>query len=119
MTPAESSDQVRGRVLAGLAFVAALVATASVLLDRVTVASGEALGHLGFGFPMTWLVQDQSALSPPYPTDLSPASPWENPTSVAIGPLVVDALVAYVLLVGGWLISHPVLRHLRTSHGSH
>lgn len=68
-----------------------------------------------FGYPLDWLAQNQTTLDPPFPARLSPASPWENPTSVAFGPLLVDVLVVYVVLVVGWLVGRSALRAIRSS----
>jgi hypothetical protein len=58
-----------------------------------------------FGYPFDWLAQDQTTLNAPFPATLSPASPWENPTTVAFGPLLLDALVVYLVLLGGWSVA--------------
>ena len=36
-----------------------------------------------------------------------------NPTSVELGPLMVDVLVVYVVLVIGWFVARIVVRRFR------
>ena len=99
--------------LAGLALVSALVASVVALFDHVTVANLDGLSRVAFGYPLKWLTQDQSALDPPFPARTSPASPWENPTSVEVGPLIVDVLVVYAVLVTGWFVARIVIGRFR------
>jgi hypothetical protein len=102
-------------VLAALALVAAPVAFLAALIDRTTVTSHEALGRVMFGYPLDWLAQNQTAMDPPFPATLSPASPWENPTSFALGPLIVDVLVVYAVLLVIWLVGRSVPRWIRAA----
>src|SRR4051794_10114898 len=90
----------RGRPHAGwapvlLAVVAVATTFALALVDHVTISRRSGLGQVGFGIPFAWLTQDQSALDQPFPLDASFDSPWEHPTSVAVVPLVLDALVLH------------------------
>ncbi len=101
--------------LAGLALVAVLVALVAALNDFATVTGREALGRVMFGYPLNWLAQNQTTLDPPFPATVSPASPWENPTSVAFGPLLVDVLAVYGLLLVGWFVGRSAFRDVRTS----
>jgi hypothetical protein len=59
------------------------------------------------------LAQDRTASDPSFPAELAPASPWENPTHVAMGPLLVDVLVVYVVLLMGWYVGRSILRVIR------
>ena len=102
-------------MLAGLALVATLVAFIAALVDRPTVTAHGALGRVTFGYPLGWLAQDQTALDPSLPARLSPTSPWENPTSVTFGPLLVDVLVIYAVLLVVWLVGRWLLRRTRTA----
>lgn len=47
------------------------------------------------GWPLAWVTQDQSALSPPAgaPAPRGLLSPWEHPTRVHGGHLVLDVVV--------------------------
>jgi hypothetical protein len=71
-----------------------------------------------FGYPLDWLVQDQSRLDPSFPETIPSGSPWENPTSVAIWPLVIDVLVAYVGLLLALFLGRMVLRRIRSPRRS-
>jgi hypothetical protein len=51
----------------------------------------------------------------PVPVRLSPASPWENPTGVTLGALVMDVPLAYVVLLVGWFVGRSPLRGTRHS----
>ena len=82
----------------------------AALLDRVTVTAEDSLGKVMFGFPLDWLAQDRSASRPPLPAAMAPTSPWENPTSVELGPLLADVLVIYAVLVAGWFIARTLVR---------
>jgi len=109
-----------GRVtLLGLAPVAALITLVAVFFEHVTVKRQEDLGRVTFGFPLDWLVQDQSTRSPPFPWEASVASPWEHPTHVAFVPLVADLLFAYAVLLAavffGWLVFRSVIGVVRRS----
>lgn len=107
---------LRGRAaVVGLGLLAVLVAVGAALIDRATVKNQEELGRVAFGYPLRWLAQNQTNLDPSFPANLSPASPWENPTSVAFGPLCGDVLVVYVLLLVGWFAGRSVLRSVRAS----
>ena len=76
-----------------------------------------AVGWCGwtFGYPFDWLAQNRTASDPPFPATLSPASPWENPTSVALGRLLVDVLVVYAVLVVGWFVGRSAMRRIRAA----
>jgi hypothetical protein len=66
-----------------------------------------------FGYPLGWLAQDQSRYDQPFPWNTSFTSPWENPTSVELGPLMIDVLVVYAVLVVGWFVARIVVRRFR------
>ena len=99
---------------------------AAVFLGLVAVAVAIGLGCAGVGrepsgsvvrsgWPLAWATQDQSALSPPGGVSSSGRllSPWEHPTRVDGGSLVVD-----VVVIGGGLLGiagvGTVLRRRRT-----
>ena len=42
--------------------------------------------------------QDQSSYGPPLLTHLGLSSPWENPTSVSLGAVLVDVLVVFAVV---------------------
>lgn len=97
------------------ALVAVLVAVVAAFVDRATVTAQGAMGRAMFGYPLNWLAQNQTSADPPFPATLSPGSPWENPTSVALGPLVLDVLIVYVVLLVGWFVGRFAHRGIRTS----
>lgn len=92
------------RVALWLAPLAGFIAVVPLFMEDVTVRRHEDLKHVMFGFPLDWLAQDQSALSPPFPHEMSFGSPLENPTNVAFGPLIADLLIVYVVLLAVVLI---------------
>jgi hypothetical protein len=101
--------------LAGLALVAALVAVMAALVDRATVTGQGALGQVAFGYPRGWLYQNRTGLDPSFPAQVRAASPWENPTRVAPGPLIGDVLIVYAVLLVGWFAGRSVLRRIRAA----
>jgi hypothetical protein len=111
--PSVSTKWLDVVALSGLALVAALATFIAALFDHVTVAAQDGLSRVVFGYPLGWLAQDQSGHSPPFPANTSFISPWENPTSVELGPLMVDVLVVYAILVGGWFFARMVVRRFR------
>ena len=91
----------------GALAVAVLFVVVSPLLDEDSVASQHDQASVDLGLPMPWLHQDQSAYDPPLPTQLGPASPWEDPTSISLGTFLVDVAVVFfaVALVLGLLVA--------------
>jgi hypothetical protein len=121
MSLAETTEHspVRGASLRALtAAVLALSAVgltlATALFDHDTIASRSGLARVTFGLPLDWLVQDQSSLDPPFPWNATFISPWEYPVSVALFPLVFDALAVYVVLLAGLF----AVRFTRSRHSS-
>ena len=105
MTTTQESTAIRGsqhrwRAFAAFGiFVASLFSLAVVLVtamrDQVLVSSRADLASVDLGWPIVWVHQDLSAHDPPLPAQLGFDSPWENPTSVSWGALVVDVLVVF------------------------
>jgi hypothetical protein len=85
-------------------FVVAVVAWS----DCSVVSNRGELAAVGFGYPYNWLIQDQSALSPPLPHGLSAGSIHESPTSIAWGAFAIDLALAYVFLLGALLVARKV-----------
>lgn len=85
-----------------IAVLAALVVTLVVPLGQTTVAHSRAeLGHVGFGYPLPWMHQDQRMYpgAETYPTSAEWTSPLEVPTSVEPGRFFADwAIVGSALL---------------------
>ncbi len=94
----------RPRVGAAWAAIAALdlaVVALLVLVDRVEVTTATGLGHVVFGAPLSWVMQDQAG-DPSFPYVASLGSPWEDPSTIAWLPLVVDLVVVGLVLAGVW-----------------
>ena len=83
-------------VVAGAAILVFVLAA----VDRAHVASHYALSNVAFGMPLNWLNQNQASLDPPLPHSARLLSPWEYPTDLSLGLLVIDLLVVLALLVG-------------------
>jgi hypothetical protein len=92
--------------------LAAIIGTTFFHADHATTRSDTR--HLSYGFPLTWVTQDQSTFvqQPDLPASTTLGSPWHNPTSTSVGRLMEDFLIlgavpatGWGLLVsGGWLI---------------
>ena len=94
----------RSRVGFPSAVIAALdllVIALLVLADKVEVQTGQGLGHVAFGMPLSWVTQDQT-LDPSLPYGAGFASPWENPTTNEGLPLVLDVVIVGLVLAGVW-----------------
>ncbi len=66
---------------AALGIVISLVVVLALpLVDRARVQSQTELSDVRLGLPISWLVQDQSALDPEFPRRVGLASPLEHPT---------------------------------------
>ena len=104
-TTEESTATVRGsqhrwRAFAAfgtfLAFLFSLtVVLVTAMRDQVLVSSRADLASVDLGWPIVWVHQDMSAHDPPLPARLGFDSPWENPTNVSWGALVLDVLVVF------------------------
>ena len=95
------------------------VVLVTALTDRILVTSKADLRSVEFGWPLGWVHQDQSAYDPPFPTHLGLSSPWENPTSVSLGAVLVDVLfvfaVSAVVLLAAVLMVTRVRRRVGAS----
>jgi hypothetical protein len=80
-----------------LALVALLL-----FLDKVKVQSQQELARVGLGMPLNWVTQNQG-IDPPLPWRTSFMSPWENPTTIAWLPLVVNVVIVGLLMTGVWV----------------
>lgn len=92
------------------------VVLVTALTHQVLVSSRADLRSVEFGWPLVWVQQDQSSYDPPFPTQLSLSSPWENPTSVSLGAVLADVLfvfaVSAVVLLAAVLMVTRVRRRL-------
>ena len=84
-------------VVSGLsAFLTVLILTST---ESERVDTEAELARVDFGRPLVWVTQDQSALDPPFPYDVVPTSPQENPTDVQAAPLVANVLIFWTPLL--------------------
>ena len=90
---------------------AAILVLVLAAVDRAHVASHDALSTVPFGLPLNWLNQNQGALDPPLPHSARLLSPWEYPTDLSLGLLVIDLIVVLALLVG----SRFLIRSIRAA----
>jgi hypothetical protein len=87
-----------------LVLIAVGITLATALIDHDTTASRSGLARVTFGLPLDWLVQDQSSLDPPFPWNATFISPWENPVSVALFPVVFGGIAVYAVLLAGLFV---------------
>jgi hypothetical protein len=100
-----------GSLGVALLALAALAVVCLVAVRRSTlVPDASGLRHVGFGWPLPWLFQDQRQLDPAYPFHATFGSPWRSPVSVHLAALAADVLVVLVPL----LLAALVIRRLRT-----
>lgn len=113
--PVTASGKRRRSVVPELLALAAVAITlSSALLGHVTALGRSGLAEVRFGLPLAWLTQDQSALDPPFPWSATPVSPWDPPASIAVLPLVFDALAVYAVLLGGLVLVRVMRRRGHT-----
>ena len=104
-------------------FAAALLATSllAVLLltgvDTARISAPSDSAHVELGLPLPWVVQDQTALDPAYPTDLGLASPWEHPTDISPPLLAVDVLLTALALLVLLAAARAAVRRSRSRGG--
>ena len=51
------------------------------------------------GWPLPWLHQDQSGYAWLFPSYLGLASPLENPTTMSLGPFLMDVLIVFAVVM--------------------
>jgi hypothetical protein len=91
----------------GLGLVAAL---AGGMLDRETIGSRRALHHVTLGYPFQWLSQDQTWLSPSFPTRLGVDNPRQSPTHLDRSSFAVDALLWLLVLLAAFIVIRALVR---------
>jgi hypothetical protein len=99
--------------------ISSVVLFAVALIDRTSVQSRTELQDVRFGLPLSWLVQDQSALDPPeFPRSVGLASPLENETHI-LWPEFFISLGLLSLLVGAaFLLVTRRITVVSTSHSA-
>lgn len=100
--------------------IAFVVQVVLVLLTRVRLAGPADAVAVQFGLPLGWVVQDQTKLDPPYPWTARFQSPWEHPTDVLAGPMLINyaliVLAVYALAVIAFrMAKNP---HKRDAHAT-
>ena len=63
------------------------------------VINEKSLTEMSFGFPFSFIVQDQSGYSPSFPHNMTMASLWENPIFIDITSLFASLLTVYIIIV--------------------
>lgn len=99
-----AEPRIRPRVALVAAAIGALdVALVALLLflDRVQVQSRQELARVELGLPLNWVTQNQRT-DPPLPWRTGLLSPWENATTTAWLPLVLNVAIVGLLLTGVW-----------------
>jgi hypothetical protein len=97
-------------VVAGFVGLGLLAAFAGGMLDRETVGSRSVLRHVTLGYPYHWISQDQSWMSPPFPTRLGVDNPMDSPTHLDQWSFAVDALLWMLVLLAGFIVIRAVVR---------
>lgn len=65
---------------------------------------------VSFGWPSKFVIQDQSRLpigipdGPAFPYDANILSPWEYPTSILFGVLLVDLVLWTLISIGAYVL---------------
>jgi hypothetical protein len=95
---------------AGFVGLGLVAAVAGGMLDRETVGSRSGLRHITLGYPFHWITQDQTWLSPAFPTRLGVDNPRQSPTHLDRSSFAVDALVWLLVLLVAFLVIRAVVR---------
>ena len=83
-----------------IAFVAVWVVVAN---QKVEVFNKDDLRALSCGWPLEFVVNDQSRLDPPFPWKISClGSPLDNPFKFYWPQFIIDVLIFYALIVFLW-----------------
>ncbi|MCW2796704.1 hypothetical protein [Nocardioides sp.] len=90
--------------------VAGSIVVLSPLWQAVQVSRSGQLRALTYGWPFGWLTQDQSAMNPRLPVEVSVISPWEHPVDVGWVTLMLDLAVLWVPLVLAGFVADRALR---------
>ena len=69
-----------------------IAAVSSIFWTNDTAYSKQDLASMHFGFPLDFLVADQSRYDPPYPYTMKYCGPWTCPATTAWIPLAVNVL---------------------------
>lgn len=87
-----------------LAFIAGAAAVAvlmiSPLVTRPEAQSASDLSSMEFGWPFSYVIQDQSSLDPPFPHAASLHLPQDYPTGIDVPRLLLSSLALLVPAAG-------------------
>ena len=103
-------------MLAALA-ISAVVVLGSPFLRPATVADRAGQRDVAWGSPVAWVHQDQTSLSPSLPTHTGLLSPWQHPTTVSVGGLLVDLVVFLAVAFAALALLLLVVRRGRATPG--
>jgi hypothetical protein len=96
-------------LLGFISFVIALgVVLGTAFFHGDRVSSRAEVTHLEYGFPISWITQDQSTfVQPPYPsTTIGVGSPWHNPTGFSLGAFLLDIVIVGAAPFGlSWVVA--------------
>jgi hypothetical protein len=95
---------------AGFVGLGLVAAVAGGMLDRETIGSHHALRHITLGYPFHWISQDQSWMSPTFPTRLGVDNPMNSPTHLDRSAFAVDALLWLLVLLVAFLVIRALVR---------
>jgi len=65
----------------------------SPFMTTETVHNYDELKEVSFGFPIPFVIQDQSHYDPPFPYDMSFSSPWETSTTIDLGAFILSIFI--------------------------
>lgn len=103
--------------------VALVFSTTAVIFiamkDRVLVRTEADLSRVEFGWPFAWLQQDQSGYGLALPPNRGVTSPLDNPTSLSLGPFLVDVLIVFAVVMAVVLPVALVIASVRRRLGIH
>jgi hypothetical protein len=113
-------------LLGFISFVVALgVVLGSAFFHGDHVGSRSDVRHLQYGFPISWITQDQSTFvqPPSRPTTIGFGSPWHNPTGFSSSDFLLDMAIVgaapfalFWVVVGGARVAR---RQRRAPAGLH
>lgn len=104
-TTRRSMNRLRALLVYPIVFVLSFVLVVASLLLPVTIRSRADLEQVKFGWPLAFIVQDQSRWpigvpeGPSLPYRTRPLSPWETPTSVYAYAFLFDISSVFVLML--------------------
>jgi len=97
------SNNMQKRLAVGLLILLAGAAACSTVYLQMEVQTQEELSHISCGWPIPFLVSDQSWRDPPLPWDVSCADAgWDDARMFSWSAFIVDMAFFFVVMVGLW-----------------